>query len=176
MTPFHCLPSAKNCPCEGRRVGGAESKVRLGRQFLELGLGPPLSLSAVHCRPKQKQNYKLPSCQSGGYKFRGRLRFRNQFTNDANQTWTRFHWCVLFSSAVLLLNFNLESDMFPKYMYLHAMKWTDTTSEFRIGAMFVSSEFGRKFHTQRTTVVKICLPNRTSHASPELFVSCGKSH
>jgi hypothetical protein len=120
-------------------VGGAESKVRLGRQFLELGLGPPATvyLSAVYCRSKQTQNYRLLSCQSGGYKFRGSLRFRNQFTNDANQTWTRFHWFVLFSSALLLLNFNLESDIFPKYMNLHATKWTDTTSEFRIGAMFV---------------------------------------
>lgn len=127
----------------------------------------------MYCRPKQKQNYKLLSYQSGGYKFRGRLRFRNQFTNDANQTWTRFHWFVLFSSALLLLNFNLESDMFPKYMNLHAMKWTDTTSEFRTGATIVSSEFGRKFHTQPATVVKICLPNRTSHAAPQLFVSCG---
>jgi len=41
---FHCLPSAKNCPCKGRRVGGAESKVRLGRQFLEFGLGPSISI------------------------------------------------------------------------------------------------------------------------------------
>jgi hypothetical protein len=41
MTTFHCLSSAKNCPSEGRRVGGVDSKVRQGRQFLELGLGPP---------------------------------------------------------------------------------------------------------------------------------------
>jgi hypothetical protein len=38
MTTFHCLPLAKNCPCEGRWVGGAESKVRPGRQFLGFGL------------------------------------------------------------------------------------------------------------------------------------------
>ena len=84
MTTFQCLPSAKNCPCEGRRVGGSESKVLLGRQFLELDLGPPLSVCPLCTADPNKNNYKLLSCQSGGYKFRGRLRFRNQFTNGAN--------------------------------------------------------------------------------------------
>ena len=58
---FHCLPSAKNCPSEGRRVAGAESKVRLGRQFLELGLGPPLSVFPL-CNADPNNNRTTGCC------------------------------------------------------------------------------------------------------------------
>jgi hypothetical protein len=51
-------------------------------------------------------------------------------------------------------------------MNLHAMKWTDTTSEFRTGAMIVNSEFGRKFHTQPTTVVKMSAEPNIARLSP----------